>query len=137
VHRGLAVATDARAGTEYSAFYRVPRTADDLRERSRLIEHATAAGGTLVTLVKEIGSDALFGLLRVLDGDALGRAEDYLRHCRDGDLWQDCEGLVAARYGLTPGGFALIRPDQHLAGCWPALDPDAVTRCRAETLALE
>jgi 4-hydroxybutyryl-CoA dehydratase / vinylacetyl-CoA-Delta-isomerase len=85
-HRELAVSTDAATGTEYSAFYRTPRTAEDLRDRSRLIEVATTAGGTLVTLVKEIGSDALFGLLRVLDGDPLTRAEEYLRHCRDGDL---------------------------------------------------
>ena len=43
---------------------------DDLLARSRLIETVTGLGGTLVTLVKEIGSDALFGLLRVLDGEA-------------------------------------------------------------------
>ena len=35
--------------------------ADDLLKRSALIEQATAAGGTLVVLIKEIGTDALFG----------------------------------------------------------------------------
>jgi aromatic ring hydroxylase len=40
----------------------------------------------LVTLVKEIGSDALFGLLQVLEGEELERAEQYLRRCRDEDL---------------------------------------------------
>jgi len=59
------------------------------------------------------------------------------RGCRDAGFWQDCDGLVASRYGLAPGGFALIRPDQHVAGCWPALDAAAVARRRAETLALE
>ena len=38
------------------------------------------------TLVKEIGSDALFAMLRVLDGAALDRARAYYDHCRDGDL---------------------------------------------------
>ena len=85
-HRCLAVATDKDTGEEYSAYYRVPRSIDDLHDRSRLIEVATGRGGTLVTLVKEIGSDALFGLLRVLDGDGLDRAEAYLRRCRDEDL---------------------------------------------------
>jgi aromatic ring hydroxylase len=85
-HRCLAVAIDQDTGDEYSAYYRVPRSVDDLRDRSRLIECATGLGGTLVTLVKEIGSDALFGLLRVLDGDGLDRAEAYLRRCRDDDL---------------------------------------------------
>ncbi len=84
--RQLAVAVDDKSCEEYSAYYRVPRTVDDLRDRSRLIEHATILGGTLVTLVKEIGSDALFGLLRVLDGDGLDRATAYLEHCRREDL---------------------------------------------------
>jgi len=53
------------------------------------------------------------------------------------DVWQDCEGLFAARYGATPGSFYLIRPDQHVAGCWPALDGAAVAQTRARALALE
>jgi aromatic ring hydroxylase len=84
--RDLAVAKDDGTGEEYSAYYRVPRTADDLRDRSRLIEHATMVGGTLVTLVKEIGSDALFGLLQVLDGEGLERATAHLDRCRHEDL---------------------------------------------------
>ena len=57
--------------------------------------------------------------------------------CRDAGGWEDCDGLFQARYGLPPGGFALVRPDQHVAGCWPALNTAAVARCRAQTLALE
>ena len=40
----------------------------------------------MVTLVKEIGSDTLFGLLRVLEGEARERAVTYYEHCRDHDL---------------------------------------------------
>src|SRR6266705_2612743 len=56
-HRDLAVLDDARG--PYSRYYQIPRNADDLLKRSALIEQATAAGGTLVVLIKEIGTDAL------------------------------------------------------------------------------
>jgi 4-hydroxybutyryl-CoA dehydratase / vinylacetyl-CoA-Delta-isomerase len=84
--RCLAVDVDPVSGAECSAYWRVPRSGEDLRHRSALVEQATRAGATLVLLVKEIGSDALFGLLRVLDGEGLERAEAFLQHCRDGDL---------------------------------------------------
>ena len=40
----------------------------------------------MVTLIKEIGSDALFALLRTLEGEALERARAFYAHCRDDDL---------------------------------------------------
>jgi 4-hydroxybutyryl-CoA dehydratase / vinylacetyl-CoA-Delta-isomerase len=91
-HRGLTVVADSEAG-EYSRYYQIPRTGDDLRQRSALIEMATAAGGTLVVLIKEIGTDALVALMRVaslIDG-TLGtqygaRVEDFYRYCRQNDL---------------------------------------------------
>src|SRR3954468_14935794 len=86
LYRDVAVAKDADTGCEHSAYYAIPRSAEDLLARSRLIETVTGLGGTMVTLVKEIGSDALFGLLRVLDGEARARALAYYEHCRDHDL---------------------------------------------------
>ena len=86
VHRDLAVAKDPDSGEEYSAYYQLPRSSDDLLARSRLIETVTGIGGTLVTLVKEIGSDALFGLLRVLDGEERERVAAYYERCRADDL---------------------------------------------------
>lgn len=80
-HRELAI-TDG-----YSTYYRLPRSAADLRRRSSLIEQATAYADTLVILVKEIGTDALFALHRVLHGtDRYPLVEDFYRQCRDGDL---------------------------------------------------
>jgi aromatic ring hydroxylase len=80
-HRELAVSGG------HSTYYHLPRSADDLRRRSSLIEAATARGDTLVILAKEIGTDALFALHRVTHGtDAYSRVEGYYRRCRDGDL---------------------------------------------------
>ncbi|KAA0234694.1 MAG: 4-hydroxybutyryl-CoA dehydratase/vinylacetyl-CoA-Delta-isomerase [Acidimicrobiales bacterium] len=85
-HRELTVDIDEQTGEEYSSYYRLPRNGDDLLHRSKLIETVTAAGGTMVTLIKEIGSDGLFSILRLLEGDKLERAEAFYRHCRNGDL---------------------------------------------------
>ena len=87
-HRSLAV---IEAGPDaYSAYYRLPLTPADLSARSRLIQVGTAAGGTLVLLVKEIGTDAIFGLTRVLarahDDKGLARVRAFHELCRDGDL---------------------------------------------------
>jgi len=59
-YRSLAVYHDN--GNEFSRYFKLPRTSEDLLLRSQLIEAATALGGTLVVLVKEIGTDALFAL---------------------------------------------------------------------------
>ncbi len=77
----------------YSRYYKLPESADDLLQRSALIEQATALGRTLVVLIKEIGTDALFGL-HVLSKQVdatLGtgyhpRVRAFYEHCRDNDL---------------------------------------------------
>ena len=51
----------------FSRYYRLPRSADDLLRRTELIEAATTLGGTMVVLIKEIGTDALFALHRVAE----------------------------------------------------------------------
>jgi 4-hydroxybutyryl-CoA dehydratase/vinylacetyl-CoA-Delta-isomerase len=61
-----------------SRFYHVPRTPGDLLLRARLIEEGTRLGGTVVPLIHEIGSDALFALLHV--------AWDCDRRCGTGYL---------------------------------------------------
>src|SRR5262249_13106990 len=72
---------------EPSPFYDIPRSASDLRRRSTLVEESTARGGTLVVLLKEIGTDALFALHRVTHRAAgCRRVEAFYEHCRSGDL---------------------------------------------------
>lgn len=77
----------------YSRYYKIPENAHDLLRRSALIEQATALGRTLVVLIKEIGTDALFGLMlvaRQIDRergtDYYHRVFDYYKYCRDNDL---------------------------------------------------
>lgn len=83
-YRDLAVAPD---GT--SRYFYVPRNAEDLLARSALIEAATRAGKTLVVLIKEIGSDALFSLLALkaqLGEPYAERIQAFYERCRDEDL---------------------------------------------------
>jgi len=91
VHRELCVISDPSG--DYSRYYQIPRTPDDLLQRSALIELATTEGATLVVLIKEIGTDALCGLLRVSSSidkehktDYGQRVQAYYEHCRDNDL---------------------------------------------------
>src|SRR3990170_1351783 len=77
----------------YSRYFHLPRTAADLRRRNELIETVTRRGNSLVPLVKEIGTDAIFAMLIVapaVDRQAgavyTRRVEAFHRHCRDVDL---------------------------------------------------
>jgi aromatic ring hydroxylase len=80
-------------GELHSRYYAIPQTSDDLIQRSRLIEESTRVGATLVTLIKEIGTDALFGLRMVchrVDQEAGTEYSERLRRfharCRDEDM---------------------------------------------------
>lgn len=87
-YRDLAVAHEG--SDAYSAYYRIPRDSRDLLSRSKLIEAGTAEGATLVILIKEIGTDALFALRRVLgragEKQGLERLNAFYKTCRDRDL---------------------------------------------------
>lgn len=101
----------------HSRYYRIPTSGDDLLKRSALIEAATREGRTLVVLIKEIGSDALFALTILahqLGGDYRNRVERYLAHCRENDL------AVAVAQTDVKGDRAL--------GPAAQTDPDAYVR---------
>ena len=55
-HRALAVYLEN--GKEFSRYFKLPRNSEDLLARSQLIETATALGGMLVVLVRQIRTDA-------------------------------------------------------------------------------
>jgi 4-hydroxybutyryl-CoA dehydratase/vinylacetyl-CoA-Delta-isomerase len=87
-YRDLALARDGN--DTFSAFYRIPRDSQDLLSRSKLIEAGTTEGATLVILIKEIGTDAIFALKRVLgragEKQGLERINAFYKNCRDRDL---------------------------------------------------
>jgi aromatic ring hydroxylase len=92
-YRDLAVVRDPETGDWISRYYHIPRTSDDLLKRSKLIETATGLGRTLVVLIKEIGTDALFALHMVarhmddhLQTAYVPRVKAFYRHCADNDL---------------------------------------------------
>jgi 4-hydroxybutyryl-CoA dehydratase / vinylacetyl-CoA-Delta-isomerase len=115
-HRDIAVFSED--GEIYSAYYRVPRNAQNLLDRSRLISLGTERGATLVLLIKEIGTDAIFALKRVLarkrEDEGLRRLEAFYRNCRDKDL-----SLAVAQTDVK--GDRSKRPSEQL-------DPDLYLR---------
>lgn len=118
--RDLAVVKSPETGEPISRYFQVPRTAEDLLKRSALIEAATREGGTLVVLIKEIGTDALFALQVVADqvDRALGtrygeRVAGFYRHCRDQDLAM-AVAQTDVKGDRSLGPAAQAHPDYYL-----------------------
>lgn len=78
--RSLAVTEEN--GTPHSRYFDLPHSGADLLDRSRLIEAATTLGGTLVVLIKEIGTDALFALHLVAHALDQRQGTPYLERVR-------------------------------------------------------
>jgi aromatic ring hydroxylase len=93
----------------YSRYFMPPRSAADLRTRSELIEAGTREGKTLVLLIKEIGTDALFWLMTlsgVLGEPYANRIRKFYEHCRDNDL-----AIAVAQ--TDPKGDRALGPSQQ------------------------
>jgi 4-hydroxybutyryl-CoA dehydratase / vinylacetyl-CoA-Delta-isomerase len=91
-YRDLAVVVDPQTKEPYSRYFHLPRNAEDLLKRSQLISASTREGATLVVLIKEIGTDALFALHIVAEEMAKRgkpeykeRVQKYYQMCRDRD----------------------------------------------------
>ena len=76
-----------------SRYYKRPAGVDDLLKRREMIELSTRLGGSVVLLIKEIGTDALFALdlvSRQVDEesgtDYNSRVRAFHEHCRRADL---------------------------------------------------
>ncbi len=84
---------DPESGQRCSRYYKVPTCADDLLKRREMIELSTRLGGSVVLLIKEIGTDALFALDLVsqqvdqyCNTPYRDRVAAYHRHCKERDL---------------------------------------------------
>lgn len=112
-YRDLAVIDDPVAGA-YSRYFHIPRNTEDLLQRSRLIAASTREGATLVVLIKEIGTDALFALHIVADlmakrgrPEYLERVGKYYEMCRQEDYAVAvAQTDVKGDRGLGPQGQA-------------------------------
>src|ERR1043166_10002878 len=87
------LATVESPGGAFSRYYKIPQNADDLLKRSCLIETTTRLGRTLVTLIKEIGTDALFALHLIAKQtderygtSYFDRVKNFFEYCRGNDL---------------------------------------------------
>jgi 4-hydroxybutyryl-CoA dehydratase/vinylacetyl-CoA-Delta-isomerase len=120
-HPELAVAE--ANGEQISAFYKLPRSRDDLIQRGALIEEVSRQGGGTIVL-KEVGSDALFALIRATTGPGLENARAfYERVCRDDLAVAVAQTDVKGDRSLPPAGQA--DPDLYLHIV--AEDADAIT----------
>ena len=77
----------------YSRYFRIPQDSQDLLDRSRIIDLGTRLGGTVVLLIKEIGTDCLFALNIIskqmdakLHTEYFKRVSNYHNYCMKNDL---------------------------------------------------
>ena len=111
---------DEDLGEEVSAYFRLPVTAERLRERGDLIEETTRRARSTLNIVKAVGTDALLGLMTVAaviderEGtDFADRVASFRAHCATGDL---AMALAAtdAKGDRTQPPSAQADPDLHL-----------------------
>lgn len=120
VHRPLVLAEDPDTGRTISRYFVIPRSGQDLLQRRLLIETVTREARTVVPLVKEIGTDALFALMIVcpeIEGAGSGygeRVRAFHERCRDEDLTMavaqtDVKGDRGLRPHQQPNPDAYVR----------------------------
>ena len=92
-HRDLMTWMDEELGESVSRYFKTPTDAADLLNRREMIERSTRIGSSVVLLIKEIGTDALFALDLVSDhldknagGQYNARVQAFHRECKQRDL---------------------------------------------------
>ena len=92
-HRDLMTWIDLSGGERVSRYFKIPTDSADLLKRREMIERSTQLAGSVVMLIKEIGTDALFALDVItthLDKYAGGqynpRVIAFLDDCKKRDL---------------------------------------------------
>lgn len=104
-----------------SSFWVAPATPEDLRRRGELIEEVSRLGGGTIVL-KEVGSDALFALLRATSGEGRENARAFVNKIRREDLAL-CVGQTDVKGDRSKGPSQQADPDLYLR----IVDEDAET----------
>ncbi|MBI4241095.1 MAG: hypothetical protein HY613_05205 [Candidatus Rokubacteria bacterium] len=111
----------AEDGERCSAYFKIPRNAQDLLDRAALIEETTRRCRSTFNIIKAVGTDALAALLvvaarmdRALGTSHLDRVRAYHRHCAAGDLSMalaqtDVKGDRSLRPHEQPNPDAYVR----------------------------
>ena len=105
----------------FSRYFLEPRSTSDLVDRALLIEIATSRCNTLVPLIKEIGTDALFALRRIgrqldrqrSDSERSDRITAFFNHCRNNDLAMSV-AQTDVKGDRSLGPSAQSNPDSYL-----------------------
>ncbi len=92
-HKSLMSWEDPVSGELCSRYFKTPENTEDLLNRREMIERSTRIGGSVVLLVKEIGTDALFALDLVsrvvdakIDTNYNARVKAFHDFCKKEDL---------------------------------------------------
>ena len=92
-HKSLMAWEDPASGELCSRYFKPPQNTEDLLNRREMIERSTRLGGSVVLLVKEIGTDALFALDLVsrvvdakIDTNYNARVKAFHNFCKEEDL---------------------------------------------------
>lgn len=110
-HRNVAVTPGG-----YNRYFEVPASPEDLLIRSGLIEAGTRVGRTMVLLIKEIGTDAVFALLAMrgrLGEPYASRIEAFYEYVRREDLAM-CVGQTDVKGDRAVGPAQQPNPDAYL-----------------------
>lgn len=99
-------------GGPTSYFWVPPTTPEDLQRRGQLIEEVSRLGGGTIVL-KEVGSDALFALLRATSGEGLENARAFVDKVRREDLAL-CVGQTDVKGDRSKGPAQQADPDLYL-----------------------
>lgn len=119
--RPLFVYDDPELGEPASAYFRIPRTAAELRARGDLIEENTRQQRSTFNITKAVGTDVLLGLLVVAGEVDRALGTTYLarvRHYRNGCARRDVTMALAQ---TDVKGDRSLRPSQQA-------DPDLYVR---------
>jgi len=123
------LAVEVVDGEPTSYFWVPPTSPDALKRRGELIEDVSRRGGGTIVL-KEVGSDALFALLRATKGEGRENAERYVAKVRSEDLAL-CVGQTDVKGDRSLGPSQQTDPDLYLRVV--AEDADSITVRGAKT----